>query len=45
MIASGGGGIGLAAVIQVACILGGALLFFVSRSEGENGGDASYGLL
>ena len=44
MLAAGGGGIGLAVVIQVACILAGALLFFVSRSEGEIG-DGSYGLL
>lgn len=43
MLGAGGGGVGLAAVIQVACVLGGALLLFVSRSEGEAAGD--YGLL
>jgi len=39
MIHSGGSLLGMACVMQVACILGAALLFFVSRSEGEGGGD------
>lgn len=38
MIGVGGGAVGLACVLQVACILGAALLFFLSRSEGEGGG-------
>jgi hypothetical protein len=42
MIIGGGNGVGLGAIVQVCCILGGALLFFVSRSEGETG---SYSLL
>lgn len=37
MIASGGAAVGMAAVMQVACIIGAALLFFVSRSDGEGG--------
>ena len=44
MLTSGGSGMGVAVIVQVACILGGALLFFVSRSEGESG-DGSYGFL
>ncbi|KAG7670609.1 hypothetical protein NADE_002230 [Nannochloris sp. 'desiccata'] len=44
MLTAGASGIGIASVVQVASILGGALLFFVSRSEGETG-DGSYGLL
>jgi hypothetical protein len=39
MIHAGGGGVGLACVLQVVAILGSALLFFASRSEGEAGGD------
>jgi hypothetical protein len=44
MLTAGASGVGIASVVQVASILGGALLFFVSRSEGE-AGDGSYGLL
>ncbi len=44
MLTAGASGIGIASVVQVASILAGALLFFVSRSEGESG-DGSYGLL
>lgn len=44
MIAAGGGGIGLSIIIQVCCILGAALLFFISRSGGESS-EGEYGLL
>lgn len=37
MIQTGGGPLGMAAVAQVALIIASALLFFVSRSEGEAG--------
>ena len=37
MIHSGGAALGMACVLQVASIIGAALLFFVSRSEGEGG--------
>ena len=43
MLTAGASGIGIASVVQVASILAGALVFFVSRSEGESEG--SYGLL
>ena len=43
MIGSSGGPIGVACTIQVAALLGAAMLFFVSRSEGEDG--VEYGLL
>ena len=39
MIGSGGGPIGIACTVQVASLLGAALLFFISRSEGESGFD------
>ena len=37
MIHLGGGAVGVACTVQVAAILSAALLFFVSRSEGEGG--------
>ena len=45
-LSSSATGIGLGSIIQVSCILGSALLFFVSRSDGDLGeGGGTYGLL
>ena len=41
MIGSSGSYVGIAIVIQVASILASSLVFFVSRTEGEEGGGGS----
>jgi hypothetical protein len=44
MVHTGGGEVGLRCVLQVAAILGAALLLFTSRSEGDSG-EGGYGAI